>query len=490
MSIKIVNWWTCTKHLTVMARNKKPKVYTVFDRRKESAKTGKGKVEVVVNLSGTQFKYIPVGACAPEEYEKYITKKAVVEELVKARQTYDKLLELDEELTIANFNFHAGIKETHHMTKEERKAKERRGSFVTFIKEALAKEKVGEATRKRKLRLIKILEESGLMKTFNDIIVPNVYKLEDYLQQPYYIKRGKNVRKVVRDQTTIFAYHKIVHQYATRAWHFGIIDVDPYNLIKLDHGSYRKRTPLTEEELERICALTDLNASLLTARDLFVFAAYTGLSYIDTQTFDYEAFVEQHGGMFFINTDRGKTGVPYYTPILQPAMDVLVRHNYKLPKMSNQKINGYLKIIAEMAKITKNLTFHLARHTFATLALAHDIPLENVSKMLGHTNTKTTQIYAKVLHTTVERHASELAEKIKDVKVSMPDHKVAFALDMTTKEPEHKKVNKRDDEHSNGKRSENEASQTANSSTPGIGYPVDNSASGFGFNITGYYTMW
>lgn len=158
--------------------------------------------------------------------------------------------------------------------------------------------------------------------------------------------------------------------------------------------------------------------------------------------------------------------------------------------MSNQKINGYLKIIAEMAKITKNLTFHLARHTFATLALAHDIPLENVSKMLGHTNTKTTQIYAKVLHTTVERHASELAEKIKDVKVSMPDHKVAFALDMTTKEPEHKKVNKRDDEHSNGKRSENEASQTANSSTPGIDYPVDNSASGFGFNITGYYTMW
>jgi integrase len=148
-------------------------------------------------------------------------------------------------------------------------------------------------------------------------------------------------------------------------------------------------------------------------RDLFIFAAYTGLSYVDVENFDFDTMTEQIGDMYYINGVRTKTGTKYYTPILKPAMDVLRKYKFRLPIITNQKANEYLHVIESKLGIKKSLTFHLARHSFATLALAHDVPIENVAKMLGHTDIKTTQIYAKILHSTVERHSRALAASIR-----------------------------------------------------------------------------
>mgnify|MGYP000932628662 CR=1 FL=1 len=146
-------------------------------------------------------------------------------------------------------------------------------------------------------------------------------------------------------------------------------------------------------------------------RDLFVFSAYTGLAYCDVQAFDFEKMTEQQGKLYYIDGSRIKTASKFFTPILGPAMEVLKKYKFVLPKISNQ--NDFLHLIETALKLNKPLTFHVARHSFATLALAHDIPIENVSRMLGHKNIRTTQIYAKVLKTTIKRHAENLQRAIR-----------------------------------------------------------------------------
>ena len=145
---------------------------------------------------------------------------------------------------------------------------------------------------------------------------------------------------------------------------------------------------------------------------MFIFAAYTGLAFCDVMEFNFETMAEQRGDMYFIDGSRLKTGTNFFTPILPPAMDVLIRYDFKLPKISNQKANDYLHLIESRLGINKSMTFHVARHSFATLSLSHDVPIEKVARMLGHTDIKTTQIYAKILKTTVEKHAFNLSNAI------------------------------------------------------------------------------
>jgi integrase/recombinase XerD len=107
-----------------------------------------------------------------------------------------------------------------------------------------------------------------------------------------------------------------------------------------------------------------------------------------------------------------KTGIRFFTPILQPAMDVLKKYNFELPKISNQKGNDYLHVIQSMMGLNKSLTFHVARHSFATLALSHGVPLEDVARMLGHEDVHTTLIYAKILKNTIQQFSTVLQKSI------------------------------------------------------------------------------
>lgn len=156
-----------------------------------------------------------------------------------------------------------------------------------------------------------------------------------------------------------------------------------------------------------------LNPTLGRARDLFIFAAYTGLSYCDTQKFDFKTMAVECDGIYYIDGARIKTGNRFYTPIMPPAMKVLEKYNFQLPHICNQKVNVHLHDIQKFMGLSKPLTFHIGRHSFATLALSYDIPIEDVARMLGHANISTTSIYAKILKKTIERHTTNILSSLK-----------------------------------------------------------------------------
>jgi integrase len=166
-------------------------------------------------------------------------------------------------------------------------------------------------------------------------------------------------------------------------------------------------------------------------RDIFVFCCFTGFAYIDVKNLTQENLVMGIDGGKWINTERNKTKVRTNIPLLDIPLKIIAKYNNNprtinsgklLPVLSNQKSNAYLKEIADLCGINKNLTTHLARHTFATtVTLNNDVDIASVSKMLGHTSIKTTQIYAKVLDKKVSNDMNTLRNKLN--KIAAKDSK-------------------------------------------------------------------
>jgi len=185
----------------------------------------------------------------------------------------------------------------------------------------------------------------------------------------------------------------------------------------------KERTYLTQQELDAITNKKFVVERLTQVRDVFVFCCYTGLSYADVKKLKRnELGIGMDGGQW-IFTSRQKTDTSSRIPLLPVALEILNRYHdhpqcenqgLLLPVLSNQKMNAYLKEIADLSNVFKHLTFHLARHTFATtVTLSNNVPIETVSKMLGHTNIKTTQHYAKILDMKVSKDMALLKEKYK-----------------------------------------------------------------------------
>jgi len=150
---------------------------------------------------------------------------------------------------------------------------------------------------------------------------------------------------------------------------------------------------------------------LEVVKDLFVFQMYTGLPYSDMQAFDigdykWDGKTWRHVG------ERIKTGVPYVSQLLPPSVKVLEKYGWKIPRLSNADYNRHLKSLGTMAGIKTPLHSHLARHTFATWMLRNGAKIENVSRMLGHTNITQTQRYAKVLAQSVHEEFDRMAAQM------------------------------------------------------------------------------
>ena len=196
---------------------------------------------------------------------------------------------------------------------------------------------------------------------------------------------------------------------------------DPFKNFKIRHQKVEKEF-LTKTELDKIHKKQLAVERLEIVRDVFVFCCYTGLAYVDVLNLKYNNIVEGLDGEDWIKITRQKTNIPVSTPILPVAEEIMTRYiNYRrltlsdaiFPIFSNQKVNSYLKEIADLCGIRKSLSFHVARHTFATtVTLSNGVPIETVSKMLGHTKIATTQIYARVLEKKVSEDMSELKKKL------------------------------------------------------------------------------
>lgn len=221
-------------------------------------------------------------------------------------------------------------------------------------------------------------------------------------------------------QNTVMKHIQRLRKMVTLAYHMEWIQRDPFIRWKPVYEK-KQREFLSENELSNMENHEFDIERLDRVRDLFVFSCYTGISYIDIMHLTKDNLVRGLDGGNWIYTKRQKTKSSVKVPLLDKAEKVIEKYSAHpiteitgtlLPVITNEKLNVYLKEVAHYVGIKKNLTFHMARHTFATtVTLSNGVPIETVSKILGHSKITTTQIYARVL----EHKVSADIHKLKDI---------------------------------------------------------------------------
>jgi site-specific recombinase XerD len=223
------------------------------------------------------------------------------------------------------------------------------------------------------------------------------------------------------EHNTIMKHLKQLKKVVHFAQQLGYIEKDPFMLHQTAFKQF-SRDSLTQEELSAIENHTFKIKRLDQVKDVFLFVCYTGLSYSDLFKLTAEGITKGIDGKNWVIYEREKTGVRASIPILPQAQAIInkykddpecLKENKLLPVISNQKLNTYLSEIATVCEINKHITMHLGRHTFSTtVTLSNGVPIETVSKMLGHTSIKTTQIYSKVVDTKISRDMEALSSKL------------------------------------------------------------------------------
>lgn len=214
----------------------------------------------------------------------------------------------------------------------------------------------------------------------------------------YFLRTEKN-----NSHNTSVNYVKCLKTVLFPAIKKGYMGEDPFIGLRIAPKQVM-RGFLTLDEIRVIEELTELKDGIKQVRDIFIFACYTGLAYIDIKQFTCSNLIKEADGTYCIHKSRQKTGQLSIIPVLPPASRILQQYSpsgdisdFKWTVISNQKVNEHLKEIGKKAGVKQELYFHLARHTFATtITLTNGVPIETVSRMLGHTNITMTQRYAKI----------------------------------------------------------------------------------------------
>lgn len=238
-----------------------------------------------------------------------------------------------------------------------------------------------------------------------------VRKYETYLRTTRNCNNNSTIKYIKN-------FGKVVREALNRDW----IQVNPFRNIKFQLEEVDKPF-LNQVELQKIMAKNFQIIRIAQVRDVFVFCCFTGLAFIDVKTLTAKDIEEGNDGNLWIRKQRNKSKQWAHIPLLPNAQQIIDRYRSNpqcqrkevlLPVLSNQKMNAYLKEIADLCGIQKNLTTHCARHTFATtVTLANKISMESVSKMLGHSSLAMTMKYARILDSTIGLEMSQLAEKMK-----------------------------------------------------------------------------
>ncbi|WP_052332558.1 site-specific integrase [Bacteroides neonati] len=376
-----------------------PSVRYIYDRRRTATDVKPATVEIEIYFSRQQRKFVNTGIqILPEQWNESIVVKhndadQLNNTLLGIKKKVERILiamDVDKEpISMQSFNarYEGAVKPT---------------SFIDFMYDCICKRQIRDSTRRAHIAAWETVRRFGKMRTFSDLTPETLKRFDDFL-------RAEDPK---RCQVTIHGYHKRVKPYILEAHKLRYIDYSPYDVFDVSRGTSKEREPLNQYELN-LLRDAELPDKLARVRDVFVFGCYTGLSYSDICLFRYDKDVVQSNGMYYIDGERLKTGTKFYTPVLKPALDILLKYNERLPTISIQKYNDFLHVIELRLGLKKPLTSHIARHTFATtVTLANDVPIETVCRMLGHKDIKTTQIYAKILKTTVERHVETLSKII------------------------------------------------------------------------------
>ena len=240
-----------------------------------------------------------------------------------------------------------------------------------------------------------------------------IYNLESYLK----FDSTHNHQQGIKNNSVV-KYFKNLKTMCNYAIKMDKIEKNPFN--KYD-GKIKtlEATFLTQEELNRIESKVFTNARLDRVKDIFLFSCYTGYAPVDAAKLTTANIIQDSSNNYWIKANRQKTGTRANVPILPPVQRIIDKYqdmfDTLLPKLSNQKMNAYLKEIADIVGITKHLTYYVSRHTFgSTVTLGNKVSIENVSAMMGHSTIKQTQHYAKVLDVNVMDDMQKLMTKFKN----------------------------------------------------------------------------
>ena len=243
-------------------------------------------------------------------------------------------------------------------------------------------------------RLIEFLE---FRYKVSDILI---YKIDLWFLERFYAFLRKKYK--CSNNTTI-KYMKRFASVMNFAQKTGLIQINPFNIFRF-HIEKKEPVYLTEEELKSIIDKNFISNRLAIVRDAFVFSAFTGLSFSDIKNLKFAQIIMDKSG-YRLRICRTKTGSISYIPLLDIPLKLIEKYtigtknspeHLLFPLRSNQNTNEYLKEIADICQIKKKISFHVARHSFAVIALNNGISLETLSKMLGHTSIRTTQVYGQI----------------------------------------------------------------------------------------------
>ena len=381
----------------------------IFDRKKQAGRDGLGTIEIRLTHARKSI-YISTGVRIRERE----WRAGQIVNRPDAPVLNDRLVAIWE---VVNREATAAIRNGVALDAERIKSKicpikdaaNAEPMFMQWVKEQVEILNIAPGTRRQYKSLLIRLTEFDRLRRWDDLTAENIVTFDAWLH-----RRKKKDGEELLD-SAVFKYHRNLKALLNRAVTFGRIERNPYELLrgKFKRGDRENLDYLTEDEMKAIETLELPNDEMMQkARDLFVFQMYTGLSYSDAEAFDISQY-RKSGDTYVRVAERIKTGVPYVSQLLPPAIAILEKYGFEIPQIENHVYNRALKAIGISAKIQIPLHSHLARHTFATWMLRNGAKIENVSRMLGHTNIRQTQRYAKVLAKSVHEDFEMVAKKMK-----------------------------------------------------------------------------
>ena len=286
---------------------------------------------------------------------------------------------------------------------DKRKRIEDADDMLAWMEDEIARLGHSKGTTSHYRTLLLRLTEYGQLRKWSDLSVEAISRWDEWLhtikKRQSNVEIKMNIPAKTISQGAVHNYHKNMRALLGRALKFGVIQSNPYERMRgdIERGDVETVEFLTDDERDRIEALELTEGRVIAAaRDMFIFQCYTGMAYSDMMAFSLDK-CQKDGDVLTYSAPRIKTGVWFYIQILPKALAIADKYGGSMPNVCNEVFNRKLKDIAKDAGITKKLTTHVGRHTFATWALRNGVPVERLRKMLGHRRIEQTLRYAKLL---------------------------------------------------------------------------------------------
>ena len=378
-----------------------PKVKLVYDRRHQATPEKEGAVDLRVCFDCKQ-KFLSTGV---KVYPRQWDSK---NECVKLRNDATSLNKAMSDIKNDAITLLTEMSKTGYVDlarlNEIFKPKAYDLTFHEYMKDRISKRNVSENTRERYVSFYKVfVDEYGKMKNFSDITEAGVRDYDEWLHK-------RIVNGHLMQQSTIYSHHKYLRLFIYDALTDGYVDKNPYQSkrIKIDHGESGQIPSLTIDQVEQIENL-ELEGFVGKTKDLFLFQCYTGLAFSDMQKFKLSNYSQDKDGNYLIKDKRTKTDTTYIFMLSEKALAIVMKYKGKIPAISNQKYNQYLKVLGQMIGVP-TLHSHMGRSTFASTCLNQGMAIDVLKHALGHRSGFMSERYATMQDLTIKKAFNALGK--------------------------------------------------------------------------------